>query len=496
MAIKKTKSESGSRFLRSGAASAPPIRISTDSIPGKANTQLSKENYKYEYFQIDGIDDPVKVMVPNLSASKQNRLQIGKLQRKRALTAGFSRSHSNTSCEQSRVSNYAPLSTETNKRAPLRSSIISLTHSRSNSISFIQKDGKDNSRISIDISNTSSLSDFSSTDSRKPSIVSSKGSSRKKSFASTRMSFNKTMPLCQDSVSPFLEAILEPQEDRLNSRLRKSKLKTILKVLIDPLESKLRQSEEKLADNIARRFKLKGLTMDRKTVERGLLHPPNITKKDTEITKRDDEGLEFIKSGEPGIVYKRKKKELQKRSESTHLLHITALVVEPKDDLHSLRFKDIHKNEDGVAELIKSTVKPKTNTWWTRAEYQVFHDNIADFRKRKQQEKVRFASRCQFLPTGAAFAAISDPFSHHYLNKENVDNIISNKDGLFSRPVWQEGSLNRSLTNGKRAASLFARPPVFQQANGRISRQSHVSSEANSLKFSYDVVQKRYVSRQ
>jgi hypothetical protein len=100
-----------------------------------------------------------------------------------------------------------------------------------------------------------------------------------------------------------------------------------LKVVLDPLEAKMKQKDEKLLENVFQRLKTRGLYVDKKVVEKGLLHPPNIAKKHIETTRSDLEADGFIKTGEPGIISRRKKKESKMRSESTHVREFQKLVM-------------------------------------------------------------------------------------------------------------------------------------------------------------------------
>ena len=81
----------------------------------------------------------------------------------------------------------------------------------------------------------------------------------------------------------------------------------------------MRQKEEKLSENVYRRFKMKGIPIDKKNVEKAILHPPNIAKKQIDTKRSELDGEDFVNTGEPGIIYRRKKKEMKKRSESTNV---------------------------------------------------------------------------------------------------------------------------------------------------------------------------------
>ncbi len=100
--------------------------------------------------------------------------------------------------------------------------------------------------------------------------------------------------------------------------LKKPRLKAILKVIVEPLELQLKQKEEKLADAVLKRFKYRGIPIDKKVVEKGILHPAPLTKRDLlEAKKNDSQELDFLNSR---VADHKKTRELKKRSESTKVI--------------------------------------------------------------------------------------------------------------------------------------------------------------------------------
>lgn len=164
--------------------------------------------------------------------------------------------------------------------------------------------------------------------------------------------------------------------------------------------------------------------------------------------------------------------------------------MEPKENFNLAKLRDSNQTEDEVAGFLKSSVKPKTNTWWTRAEYQKFHDNIEDYRRKKHLEKQKEITEKEksFRHVGVAFAVRNDPFYHPNSNVHKGTKEVDTSD--LRRPIWQERLMttgNRSIKTGP--GSLFVKSSVFQQLyDGRSSRQSQVS--ADSLHFSYDLIKK------
>ena len=225
MGMKKNKSESGSRFLtRLGAASAPAIRPTVQDLQKPKRPQSSKELYSYEYFQIDDHTDPVKIMVPNLMANKQNRLQTGRRCVKRAVTAGFSRSHTVTIApndnnrvmaweqepprdgrDKKIVSNVAELAQTTNRQED-NGRFSGISAMRRSSENNAMNDRKNPPRISVNESENGSFYSNSSSTSEHPPTrsnpIAGPRSSRKKS--ASRMSFFKVSTGNELLLAPLL----------------------------------------------------------------------------------------------------------------------------------------------------------------------------------------------------------------------------------------------------------------------------------------------------
>lgn len=235
MGMKKNKSESGSRFLsRLGAASAPAMRPTVQDLPKPPKRpQSSKELYSYEYFQMDDHTDPVKIMVPNLMASKQNRLQTGRRCVKRAVTAGFSRSHTiapndnnravawekellRDGSDKKRVSIVAESAQTTNRQEDngRLSGIFTSRSSENNAMSdrkkppHISVNGSENGSF---YSNSSSISEHPPT---RSNPIAGPRSSRKKS--TSRMSFCKVSTGNELLLAPLLG---NAEDDRLSGTL-------------------------------------------------------------------------------------------------------------------------------------------------------------------------------------------------------------------------------------------------------------------------------------
>lgn len=97
-----------------------------------------------------------------------------------------------------------------------------------------------------------------------------------------------------------------------------------MKVLVEPLELQLKQKEEKLVDAVLKRFKYRGIPIDKKVVEKGILHPAPLAKRDLlEAKKNDNQELNFLNSR----VDHKKTRELKKRSESTKVIWFAYLLI-------------------------------------------------------------------------------------------------------------------------------------------------------------------------
>ncbi len=180
----KSKDEKGSRSLRD-IASAPVIRKNI------------KETEKYEYLDIEEFEDQIKkILVPNLLANKQKRLQINR-GKKRAVTAGFSRSPldrigieseyiATSDCAQAIRSDFDGFDTSISKRI---NSFSSHTTTQSKSQHNDSKEGRRKfSVLAADQSFLTVNSSFSdaSFQSRSPSI---KYQRKKGSITSTRIGY-------------------------------------------------------------------------------------------------------------------------------------------------------------------------------------------------------------------------------------------------------------------------------------------------------------------
>jgi hypothetical protein len=173
--------------------------------------------------------------------------------------------------------------------------------------------------------------------------------------------------------------------------------------------------------------------------------------------------------------------------------------VEPKETLNTAKLKNIsNRTDDEMDGVVQSSVKPKTNTWWTRAEYQKFHDNIEEYRERKRLERMKEKSGKEndFRPVGAAFAVRKYPCCRSKSNGESGKKDIDKSD--LRRPIWQErlmGNVSQSSSTKGGMGSLFVKSSVFQQHafDGRLSRQSQAST-IDSLHFSYKLTNKPAVT--
>ena len=210
----KSKDEKGSRSLRD-IASAPVIR-----------KNISKETEKYEYLDVEEFEDPIKILVPNLLANKQKRLQINR-GKKRAVTAGFSRSPldrigieseyiATSDCAQTirpELASFDGFDTSISKRI---NSFSSHTTTQSKSRHNDSKEGRRKfSVLAADQSFLTVNSSFSDASfrSRSPSI---KYQRKKSSITSTRIGFTKLSLNIDSSYFAIPDAAIE---DRLGKLL-------------------------------------------------------------------------------------------------------------------------------------------------------------------------------------------------------------------------------------------------------------------------------------
>lgn len=135
-------------------------------------------------------------------------------------------------------------------------------------------------------------------------------------------------------------------------------------------------------------------------------------------------------------------------------------MVEAKDDDHKGRFQSLHD----TAFMDVKHVKPKTNSWWTRAEYQAFHDNITEYRLKKKEEKLK--SNVFFHPTGIAEAA----------RKQKVHRSVSqpNAQTESRQIVWHDRLQQKKLPER-------STDPVFTKRNVFSGRSSSRQSIENAI---------------
>lgn len=328
--------------MRHGAASAPP-------------TRSRKQDDPFTIISMGEMKGQLKLRMHNLSASKQQRM-IGRFEKKkRAVTAGYCRQNTQSAwIPPPKVSPSDDIDVSIKNISDLLKEGIS-SKTRRSSITGIN--GR-NRRKSIQYqphtpsvqSNSEQARRLSATGSRKSSLV---GSMPKMALMSSPYTSGSNMALKEENtdLSLQLSSLRRPggfpsqrstfkfghnpdtsnslipkdaggKEERFSVRFfhRTAKSNKGLKITIDPLEGTLRLKEKQQADQIVRLFKQRGVKVDKNIVEKGLIHPPNIVKKEIEYATYDNNDFETVKTNEPGhVIIRRKKKELKKRSESTHV---------------------------------------------------------------------------------------------------------------------------------------------------------------------------------
>ncbi len=229
--------------------------------------------------------------------------------------------------------------------------------------------------------------------------------------------------------------------------------------------------EKALVDKIFKKCESKGIQLPRITIQKAIEHPLNLKKKDLEVrASMNSNAMIGVSATENKAIFKRKVKRLLKHSNSTKvlfqvvsyikLLTYNALVVERKDDLPKPK-----KTISSISN--KPNVKPKTNTWWSRREYQAFHDNIDVYRKSKLEEKLRSQSIIFCSTVYEKTAITSRPMTQG--GRSTVVNETR------TQTPWQERFPSRSnsrMSGGPAAVFVDSKTFISKRSDRNSSRQS------------------------